>query len=94
MPELLDGFSVRFIRTVRQAASLDGVGSSSRAVPAVPSHRLFHVFALILPEPSYKAFLTSPYVCVLHPWELATTCGGAKVGKTDDGMTVADNLFL
>lgn len=94
MPSQMDGFAVRYIRTTRQATPVDGIGSSSRAVVGVPSHRLFHVFALVLLEQSYKALLASPYVRVLHPWELATTKGGAKVGTTDNGETIADNLFL
>lgn len=84
----------KFLGTVRQQLPTSA-DTSARARGDMPTHRLFRIFELSMPEAAFHKVLDSPVVRVLTREELATTNGGACAGHTKDGRAVIqNNLFL
>ncbi|MEK7126215.1 MAG: hypothetical protein AAB835_01875, partial [Patescibacteria group bacterium] len=85
----------KFVKVVRQKLPEAGADTSARASAEMPTHRLFRIFALMMPSMLFQAKIwQSPVVRILQNWELATTNGGSKAGRTDDGIMIQNNLFL
>ncbi len=83
-----------FVKTVRQKLSALGTDTSSRAKAEMPTHRLFRIFELGIPSSLLPKFTESKVVRILLDSELASTDCGSKAGKTRDGFTIQNNLFI
>jgi hypothetical protein len=79
---------------VRQRPPVSGHGTSTLEKEGVPTRRLFHIFQLQVSSKEILAKLvSSPAFRILSSDEVSTTDFGAKKGVTNDGITIADNLF-
>lgn len=83
-----------YVTTVRQKLAEVGTDTSARASGEMPTHRLFRIFSLLMSGQMYDRFASSSRVRLLTDLELATTDGGCKAGRTDDGFLIQNNLFL
>lgn len=92
-PDLAPYVQVRFLKVVRQQLPAPGADTSSRAVD-VPTYRLFRIFELEMPGQVFGAFSYSAFVRFFKQGELATTEGGSKEGRTSDGWSIKNNLFV
>lgn len=85
---------VTYVKTVRQPAPDDGVGTSMRARNDMPTRRIFRLFDLVFPAHELDEFLLSEVVIMLSENELLTTKGGRSKGLTMHGDIIADNIGL
>ncbi len=84
----------KFVKTVRQPVPVDGSGTSAREQKGVPTRRVFFVYDLIIPVVLVAKMRNSDAVRYLKQSEVETTKGGASKGITEDGLTIADNVFI
>lgn len=82
-----------FVKVVRQQLPALGADTSSRAGD-IPTHRIFRIFELEMPSQVFGAFSCSTFVRFFKQVELATTAGGSKAGRTSDGWSIKNNLFV
>lgn len=81
------------VRVVRQKPAAAGADTSGRASSDIPTLRLFRIFELAMPYDLFEKMLRSPAVRLFSSEELATTDGGSKAGRTNDGCVIQNNLF-
>lgn len=82
LPKLYEsGVKVKYRRTTIQP------------ITDVAQRRIFYVYDLHVARSAYDMLKASRHLRFLSKREVATTCGGTKVGMTRDGFDIADNIF-
>lgn len=82
-PDDLAGIKVRFIDTTPQPQSR---GTSARE-GELSTRRIFYIHEIEIPENVFKKLGKSPYIRIFSEGEV-------NAGRTKDGATIADNIFL
>lgn len=78
--------------SAEQAVAPVGTDTSTRA-GAVPTHRLFRIYTLLMPDVLFEKIFLQKYIRSLTTLEVATTDGGLRKGNTTDGDGIQNNFF-
>lgn len=81
-----------FEKNALQAVAAVGTDTSTRA-SAVPTHRLFRIHTLLMPDRLFEKLFLQSYIRSLTDIDIATTEGGLRKGNTADGDAIQNNFF-
>lgn len=89
----LDGISVRPIDISRQPPPEDEQEQVAKNPSKPINRRLFYRYEMVITPEVYEKLKKASAIRFFTEEEVATTKGGSKKGKTNDGLEIADNIY-